>query len=763
MVTSKGRSGGIKNFFLLNVEKLILGVSLALLGLFFYMGMSSEKFDKTPDKLVAQSNQATSYIESNNAWDKIADFRQGDVKVIDRVKRADAPVDPTPYRIAGLSMVPKALGLRLDPPLPEVKDIEASVLRATVILRNTQRGREDPILRLPIAMAKSDADATMLQSTDEMEMDEQDVGLGRALRRRGRENDRDPQLEAEVDGGSGLPVSQVAMQGGIRLDSLSSDDNMALKRNIVVVNALVDHKTLWKLQEKTLSSTLGYFPIRDLPRYEYLQVEKREIKAGQPGEWSDISTFVNFDQAGLYPASFTSAPEVVPPESYDPAITNAIPPIVGVDYASLVLHSKLQKRVFKVPEELNQGVAASALLEGTEQMRDPDNVMSNPDGTGIRRQKAGIGVIGGNQSNNMQMGMDGMQGNYGSGTRNIGDGRSSSDLTEYIRLSNPTLEPISDFKQIRFFDMSVPTNKNAVFEYRIRLWVADPNHTDGQGMPQLDQFAQNDAMDAGMGMGGPRIGQGKDEDEKKIYEKTEINFTMQDQSVRNRIKRAREVGELGAKEYFVSEIYEGEEEPTEIKVPKGEEYLRYARPTKWSAPVKVTVGGGSSEFYAQGIAEQRKSKVGSFEIPVEEPKAEIVTAIEDPAYQGATIAAKRLAATGDLLNYSEPITVMHPVTQSIHFVEEMDIRSNGVVLDIMGGDSLDMPQVEGMNYDLPGETLVMSKDGKFVVSNDMEDVEESRHALRLPDQSNRIGGKKAAKRRKREMEDAEGGGRRGRR
>ena len=52
MKVPKINGSSIKNFFFYNVEKVILGISLVLLGLLFYLGMSSDKYDKTPDKLV---------------------------------------------------------------------------------------------------------------------------------------------------------------------------------------------------------------------------------------------------------------------------------------------------------------------------------------------------------------------------------------------------------------------------------------------------------------------------------------------------------------------------------------------------------------------------------------------------------------------------------------------------------------------------------------------------------------------------------------
>lgn len=783
MKNSKAGSGRIKTFFLYNIEKLILVISLILLALFFYLGMSSNKFEKSPDNLVSEANQATSYIESASNWDEIAAHRQGDVEVVDRVKAAGSPVVASMYKVPGLSMVPKALQLRLDPPLPKVQDVEAHVLRTGVIVQNKQTTYDDPFLKLPLAQVKEDPDAKKKSSmsgymggmggpSDE-DMDEMMMGMGGPPNRGGRNKkkakvEKDPQIDAEVDAWWGLPGVQEAMQGGARPKMVAAaGSDIALTRNVVIVNALVDHKSLWKRHEQTLSSSLGYYPKRDLPRYDFLQVERREVKDGQPGEWSDISSFVNFTQADYYPSNFTSAPEVVPAENYDQYLTNAIPPIIGMDYASAVIHSKLNRRVFKVPEGKDEGVATAAILEGKKKLETDERPMLNPDGTKIRRRKKGLGGngggmmggYGGDMMGGYGGGMDGDYGGMGGYGMRTGDGRSSSDLTEYEELANPVLEPTSDFKQIRFFDMGISSSKSAVYEYRMRVWVADPNNADDEaGGSGMDDYGGPGDMDEMMGMGGPGGRLARGEEEKKVYKKTKINFTMQDQSVRNRIKRGREEGPAGEKVYFVSEVYEGSKDPVEIQVPAGEEYLRFARPTRWSDPVKIAVGVASAEFYAERVAEPRTARVGTTEIPVGEPKAEIVTSVEDSQYPGTRIAAKRLFSIGDLLNFSEPVTILHPVAQSIHFIEEANLRSDGVLIDVMGGERLDVPRNEPIQYDLPGETLIMDRNGEFIISNDIEDLMDARHALRLPDEKAEYGGKKAARRAEQEAAEMMRGG-----
>ena len=768
-------SKSIKDFFFYNIEKMILGISLVLLGAFFYLGMSSKKFDQSPDSLVSESKQASNYINKAANWEMISDFRAADTDIPERIERAKAPVDSSKFVIGGMSIIPKALQLRTDPPLPEVVDLEAKVIRATVAVRSEKRS-DDAILELPIAKSQIDPDemngqmsssmSGMMSDDDEMmdrmeEMSEAMSGMSRTKKKKEKDRDKDPQQTAEVDAWSGFPGVQKAVVGGIDSQSngISASNAIALKRNVVVVNALVNHRELWQTYTKMLSNSVGYYPRRDLPQYEFLQVERREINGDKPGAWEDKSEWVNFEQAQWNPGSFVSGPEVVPPAAYDRNLTNAIPAMLGIDYLHYVLHSKLTPRVFNSPEVEEEEMDVEGVLSGTVKKDEEDedrNRFGNQFGSrNQRRQKGSLvsggggggGRYGGRGMDMMDMSdMEDAMGGMGM-FRSKEDGRSSSDMTEYTEMADPRVEPTSDYKAVRFFDMRVAAGQQAKYEYRVRLWLKDPNATDPEatksdGMMDQGQMAEMSGMRAGMG--------GKvDKNGNKIFEKTDINFTMQDQAVRNRLKRAREErDENGQPVYFVSEIYPGDEKPTEVKVPTGFEYLRFARPTKWSTPVSVTVNGPEEEFFAESVEEPRTAQIGDVAIPIDEPKVALVTEVEDADFNRLDISAKKEFYTGDVINFSEPITIMHPLAKSVHFMANADFNTNATMVDMMGGGRLDVPRNDPIQYDLPGEALVMTSDGEFRISNDIDDRTEARAALRLPDERAEYGRKKKKKKRR---------------
>jgi hypothetical protein len=574
-----------------------------------------------------------------------------------------------------------------------------------------------------------------------------------------REKDKDPQLTAEVDQWHGLPGVQEATEGGLRPKNIgiSAGNSMAIKRNVVVVNALVEHRKLWKEQEQVLANSVAYYPKRDLPQYEFLQVQKRTIGAdGKPSDWEDVSEWINYDQAEWNPGSFISGPEVVAPENFDSNLTNAIPALMGVDYAKYVLHSKLSPRVFKKKEVEDNEPAALDALEGKKTEEDEDDQRFDNFRNGGRREKGSLVKSGGGGMMGMMgmgpdmSGMEGMDmmgmGMYGP----RGDGRTSMDMTAYAELTDPTLEPASDYKAVRFFDMRVSPNKPMKYEYRVRLWLKDPNATDPEATRGgfNEMRGMGDGMEEMMGMGMGRR-RGKKKDEKKIFQKTDINFTMQDQRVRDRLKLMREEeDENGDPIFYVSEFYDGSDKPTEVQVPIGFDYLRFARPTKWSEPVSVTVGGSSPGFFADTIEAPRKAKVGNSEIPVEEPKVNVVVELENPDLSGMEMAAKETFSVGDLMDFAEPVTIMHPVAQSVHFLEEANFETGATLVDVMGGERLDLPKGEPIQYSLPGESLVMGPDGQFSVTNDIEQRDLVRNALRTPDEKAEYGKRKKRKKAK---------------
>ena len=116
-------SAAIKKFFLYHVEKIVLVLGVVLLGLFFWLGYSTPVFDKvTPKGMVDKANSANRFIVSGDNWDKIADLRSGDDKVLERIEGSKA-IAADDFEMGPASYPVKRDSLRRDRDIAMARDI----------------------------------------------------------------------------------------------------------------------------------------------------------------------------------------------------------------------------------------------------------------------------------------------------------------------------------------------------------------------------------------------------------------------------------------------------------------------------------------------------------------------------------------------------------------------------------------------------------------------------------------------------------------
>ncbi|MFT7632206.1 MAG: hypothetical protein ACI87E_003256 [Mariniblastus sp.] len=546
----------LSSFFLYHTEKLVLGVAVILLGLFFWMGFKNKPFDeKTPGELALIAQRADQYINSPDAWDKIKEFRHGDKDAAKTILN-DSLVDVGLYsRVQPFTGVAAAtLAPRKDPNLLPIQFPEAYVFRTAVILSVAPMPRE-PFLPYPVAggvpdvmgggggargggmgaMGGGDDEEDEDEFDDDMEGDGES-GLGRGTgggrtSSRKKEDDEDaiPVLE-----GVGDTVTQVTMDtmSGVRpaFHGFGGTTSKSFVYDVVAVSGVVDYKQQWKIFNETFAGGAGYFPDRDKPIYQYLEVQRREVNAdgtptkGKSGEWADRSKRVNFDIPSRYPfmhqlpqTANTTAPDNIAPGNYDPILTGPIPPIVMNNYLDFVSHSKLdQFRKFpeyKLPEiqetvgadDLFSNPAGGQGFENTGRTQGGGRGMGAPGGGGGRGMGApgggGMGAPGGGGGMGSPGGGRGMGSPGGGGMGSPGGGRGmgspgggrgmagggtdaglepsrrGSDMTEFLSELD-SKKPTSDYRLVRFFDAITEAESGKSFEYRMRAWLADPNNAD---------------------------------------------------------------------------------------------------------------------------------------------------------------------------------------------------------------------------------------------------------------------------------------------
>src|SRR5262245_45560443 len=90
----------LQQFFLLHIEKILLGVIICLMLLVVWRGYSLPAFKAlSPQQLVDKSTQAKAYIDNPGRWDEVKEARFGKAPfdIVKRVGDVQKPSDPMAY------------------------------------------------------------------------------------------------------------------------------------------------------------------------------------------------------------------------------------------------------------------------------------------------------------------------------------------------------------------------------------------------------------------------------------------------------------------------------------------------------------------------------------------------------------------------------------------------------------------------------------------------------------------------------------------
>jgi hypothetical protein len=792
---------GMKKFFLYHSEKLILGVSLGLMGLFFWLGFSGKPFkDKTPSDLVGLADQAQQYIVNETSWEQIrgADARQGELDLVNRIQVGNQAVEVSNYPFGFWSIRAKTPATRKDPQLLPPKDLVAThVVQPVIFSPRRLRANapvDDPLADLELAEAPSS-----LSGERGGALGGRADGRGRGGRdpsgRGGRDgrgdfgSDPGPDEEEEaredavvIDAGTSVLAVHDKTMPGIRPSrwQISTQSEQVLLGDVVIVTGLIDAKQLKANYLESFSDAIGYLPSRDKPRFKFLEVQRAEISAGEEPVWKDISEQIERTELAtpgsltLMPeAEYQSAPESIDPYSYDPILSKPIPAFTQFDYRSLTIHPKLKPRsVDPIAEEVKRATIT-------------DLASTNPDDEEQDTDEDKIPV------------------------------RLGSDTSKY-REALASKELKSDYKLVRFFDLS-KKETGKTYAYRARVWFSDPNSVatgeedsmsgsdrggrPGSGRPGTDPGMGDGGSQgslggnfgpgqnrgggsrgepgmgdgggrmggllggsgrggimgqgrggpapgqdrggggiAGQGRGGPGRGDGgtDEENEDAGYENTPLTPQMKTPEVRARLAGASQKIDPKDKSKYIYFVSEpGYSEP--VQVPTGKDQLRFCRPSPWSAPVEIKIiEQPRGDILAGGIESPRAIKIGSKELADGEPVADLVVAPWDKFFR-AMFPGRKKSYRGESLDFAANIHVLNPISWVVHRMENAPIFSQTVLVDMMGGDELALPRDELMRHRTAAEVLVMQPDGSLKVTNDLATRTKFKQALFQPDDSNEVG------------------------
>jgi hypothetical protein len=844
----------MQKFFLYHTEKLILVVAIISMAAFFWIGFGIKPYsDKSPDDLVKMAKDAERYIESATSWDDIKSSREGR-KNVDQIVRDGGKVDASIYQTDPFTgIAARTLDARLDPSIFGIIDPEAVVFTAPLLIdipRNFDQFASYPSAP---SSGEEEEDSTGLGGFDggsdplsdggEEEPDGEEEGgfSGGRGGGAGGLGESEPQEEEEanpipvLDGvGTKMQTVNVHTSKGVRPThhNFPATTTSAIF-NIVCVTGLVDVDQQWKEYENSFASAMGYYPDRDKPTYQYLEVERREL--GEE-KWSNITDDTSHYFPSLFPsmhrmpkAFYSSAPDVVAPQHYDPVLTGPIPAIFNFDYRPFVTHSRLVENRREFPEFTEEEEAKAFDVDDILKGNIPTKGQSGASSGG------NAGKFGGGMGMGMGMGAGGMGdpgggGRGGSATSGSGgdfateapeivQSRIGSDFTDHMKAVNAD-KAQHQFRLVRFFDFH-QKEVGKTYEYRMRLWIGDPNNEDlGKQFANRQTRGMTD-LGSGLSGGGGGGTQGSDEDDSADQEDdpngdggyaadqpsgsdpasseaeakyVRITSTMRNPNVRKRLNRAKEKidSKTNVTTYFVSEVRgkddQGNDKIEEIKVPRVavaknnsnngdkyayQDYLQHARPSQWSAPVTVKVQQTRGQVAAGSVTPGktlRLSQDGSIvELPVGEVEVEVAASAWWDKNLGTALPTKQNVHRGDALDFIAESYFLHPATLEVKVAKnapdaegpnqyKVPITTGMVVVDAISGAELELPRTEKMRHQTASEILIMDDNGNFRVKNDMYDRTQFRNMLHLADESQTVGKGKKRKKSKDNEESPGGGG-----
>ena len=474
----------IQSFFQNHIEKMILCLVILGSGYMIYSGSQKPNFLDTqqPDALQDMANSVKSDIDLNHN-DQIIPDRQPTFDIVKQTARLDTAVDPLDYSLpkTWTGKSPNSVVRRLDPKLlpPE------SLIVRSVVTSIAVRG------------SRTETDAYALAALENAEpVEVVEKPKRRERRSRGRNAGGDDMemememgedmfgdMEMEMEMEMGMGTGDEGLDGGGPSRSFASTHDLGMrpvptqdKANpepaigwFIAGSAVVPHRELYESYKQALQDADQYDPRRDTPFYYDLQVQRADVTDKSvdqlvEADWAKVWDRTLYTKLAAYNWS-GFAPEIVPVDYRDEALTMWIPPVLLDDYRSFALHP-LVPRLSQSEIKREQGNT-----EETEDVKEFSMEMEDDTELVAPGQRSGgmFGGMGEDMGMGMDMGMDmegGMEGGMmmGMGMAMMGRGALEAD-------------PV-DYKLIRFYDFAGFKNSpqyGRKYVYRVRYAVNDPN------------------------------------------------------------------------------------------------------------------------------------------------------------------------------------------------------------------------------------------------------------------------------------------------
>jgi hypothetical protein len=511
------------------------------------------------------------------------------------------------------------------------------------------------------------------------------------------------------------------MQGGLYPEAYatgfqvqSPESTVARDSASVTIMAVVPLQKQIEEFENKLANALDYDPSRDFPMYLQFQVERADVT--DLADDADPSTFewkrlpspraVLREQLGDETTLGKWAgqpPEVVDPAYLEPeTLTHPAPPYLMRDLWDLLTHPEVPLASalggYGGTTPTTAGTDASKPPKGeddlptTHAMPPPGMAgMAGPGGLGSAEggYRAMPGMRGYGGYGPAGMGSDGGYGRGGYGAAGMmpggrpampggyrmagGYGRPGSAGEDggygYGGYGGAVSATPPKYKLIRYTDTNVERGRK--YRYRLRVYLHDPNH------PNL-----------AWGFASP-------------------SAASLHPDVQQRVKK------LDAEDA-------GKPKDAQTGLP----YRTFWVVSEWSEPSPVAELPLDQRVYAGKITARAPTKIRGLDVQINEPIGEVLAVVFDHTKVADIPAALEKVTRGALLQATQDVKVIHPVTKEVIDLPKFTVATNCLIADMMGGEAM-RPVDRTLTQPLTaiGEMLVMDPLGRLMVRNEADDID----------------------------------------
>jgi hypothetical protein len=165
---------------------------------------------------------------------------------------------------------------------------------------------------------------------------------------------------------------------------------------------------------------------------------------------------------------------------------------------------------------------------------------------------------------------------------------------------------------------------------------------------------------------------------------------------------------------------------------KGENYKTFWIESPWSEPSPVAKIPTNREYYAGQVTPPVLAPIveGKPRVSNNNPKANVLAKVWEPT-KIVDVPVEIEVTRGAVLNVvPDVVKVIHPVQRRVVEIEKLPVRTNAIVADIQGGETIPPLERKAENaLKAPGEVLVVDPAGKIFVQNEADDIEAFRRYL----------------------------------